>query len=111
MFHFFVRVIPEPIIDEVSLSIFSARILAPVFKINFGISLFDLGRSLLFLIVPIAIASGFALPENILGIISGENEAKNSTNCTILADEPFAKDLLMLETCVLVNNDLCSKLV
>ena len=28
----------------------------------------------------------------------------------IFADEPFAKDLRILETCVLVNNNLCRKL-
>ena len=29
----------------------------------------------------------------------------------ILADEPFAEALRIFETCVLVNNDLCQKLV
>ena len=29
----------------------------------------------------------------------------------ILADEPFAKTLRIFETCVLVNNNLCGKLV
>ena len=29
----------------------------------------------------------------------------------MLADEQFAKDLDGLKTCVLVNNDLCEKLV
>ena len=29
----------------------------------------------------------------------------------ILADEPFAKALRSLETCVVVNNNLCGKLV
>ena len=46
---------------------------------------------------------------------------KNPPNCTtwdswvfnnfILADEPFAKALQILETCVSINNDLCEKLL
>ena len=55
---------------------------------------------------------------------SGKPKAKKDKNfpdCTILdswafenfalADKPFAKPVLSLKTCVLVNNNLCRKLV
>ena len=67
---------------------------------------------------------GFA-NDVISGIIGGQNilggPNRNPPNCTfldnwifedfILANEPFTKALQIFETCVLVNNNLCGKLV
>ena len=56
----FVGVIPEPITEEISLLIFSVRLLVSAFLRSLGMSLFDLGLSL-FLIKSIAVVYFIAI--------------------------------------------------
>ena len=63
----------------------------------------------------------FAIKYKLVFCIGSRSLQRNPPNCTILdswvfenlklADKPFEKTLQILETCVLVNNDLCRKLV
>ena len=107
----FVRVIPEPVIYEIPLLIFSLIKLSSM-SIKTSLFIFFSYHILWFL------CHNGIFP--LLDIILDGRLNINPVDCIldnwvfenfILADKPLAKDLCIFETCALVNNNLCAKLV
>ena len=111
----FVGVIPEPVYLKSIFNFFTHNIKSCIYKKIFH--LFCVDRKIFFLFKYSAYNSTeLSTDLNILKELNGPNiSLKILDSCVfenpILSDEPFAKALRILETCVLVNINLCGKLV